>query len=218
MLPLSSASSAPTPAPAPPRAPGRPSSVVLASGSSYRAEAVRRLRLDVEIDAPDVDETPLPGEPARALVLRLGEAKARAVAARRPGRIVVGSDQSATLDAGTPDELRLHKPGTAAAARAQLARLSGRSVDVFTSLVVLDGPVARRHVDATRVAVRALTAAEIERYVAADAPLDCAGAFRVESLGVALFDRVTSDDPSALVGLPLIALARLLRECGVAVP
>ena len=203
---------------------------MLASGSPYRAEAVRRLRLDVEIDAPDVDETPLPGEPARALVLRLGEAKARAVAARRPNRIVVGSDQSATLDAGTPDELRLHKPGTAAAARAQLARLSGRPVDVFTSLVVLDGrpgaaraasgepPVVRRHVDATRIAVRTLTVAEIERYVAADAPLDCAGAFRVESLGVALFDRVVSKDPSALVGLPLIALARLLRECGLAVP
>ena len=199
---------------------------MLASGSPYRAEAARRLGLEIRTEAPDLDETARPGESARALVLRLGEAKARAVAARRPsrpGRIVIGSDQSATLDAGAPDELRLHKPGTAARARDQLARLSGRELTVYTSLVVLDGtapgePVVHRHVDATRLRVRALDADEIRRYVAADAPLDCAGAFRIESAGPALFDAVASEDPSALVGLPLIALARMLRACGLAVP
>ena len=197
---------------------------MLASGSPHRAAALARLGLEAAVDAPDVDESARPGEPARDLVLRLGEAKARAVAARRPGRLVLGSDQSATLGPGTAAELRLEKPGTAARARAQLARLSGRSLTVYTSLVVLDGrdarpgPAVQRHVDATRLSVRALDAGEIRRYVAADAPLDCAGAFRIESRGPALFDAVESEDPSALVGLPLIALCRMLRACGLALP
>ena len=205
-----------------------PAALVLASGSRYRAEAIARLGLAAEPVAPGIDERPVPGEPSRALVLRLGEAKARAVAARRPGRIVIGSDQSATLDAGTARELRLTKPGTAARAREQLAALCGRELVVHTSLVVLDGragagdrsaaPEPIRHVDATRLRVRALSPEEIRRYVEADAPLDCAGAFRIESLGPALFDAVVSEDPSALVGLPLIALARALRRCGLAVP
>lgn len=196
--------------------PNRPRpALVLASGSRYRRAQLALLGLPFESDAADLDESSLPGEPPTALAARLAAAKARVVAARRPAAVVVGSDQVAFLDGE-----RLGKPGTAAAARAQLARASGRTVEFVTALHVVDGPSGREHaaLERTRATLRALEEAEIRRYVAADEPLDCAGAFKVESLGIALFERVESTDPSALVGLPLIATARLLRDCGFAIP
>ena len=196
-------------------APAPPAPLVLASGSRYRREQLARLGLDFAVDAPDVDEGEHPREAPDALARRLAEAKARTVAARHPGAVVIGSDQIAVLDGA-----RLGKPGGAAAARAQLARESGRTVDFLTALHVHDGRSGRGHaaLDRTRVTLRALDQAAVRRYVDADRPLDCAGAFRVESLGIALFERIESEDPTALVGLPLIATARLLRACGFVLP
>ncbi|HEY0180118.1 MAG TPA: Maf family nucleotide pyrophosphatase [Dokdonella sp.] len=191
--------------------------LVLASTSTYRRELLARLGLGFRTLAPDVDETPRAGEMPRALATRLAAAKAHAVAERAANALVVGSDQVAELDGRA-----LGKPGTAAAAAAQLAASSGRAVVFHTALCVVDTRVepwrAAAHCDETTVAFRRLGSDEIERYVAADRPLDCAGGFKVERLGVALFERIDSADPTALIGLPLIALARLLREAGVALP
>ncbi len=188
--------------------------VILASTSRYRAELLRRLLPDFARQAPDADETPRPGESPADRAMRLAVAKARAVAGRAPGAIVIGSDQVAAL--GT--EI-LRKPGDAALARAQLAKSSGQTVDFFTA-VCLVGPDAAEHrvLDTTRVHFRRLDEAAIERYIAAEQPLDCAGSFKCEGLGIALFERIESSDPTALIGLPLIAVARLLRECGITLP
>lgn len=193
-----------------------PPDLVLASTSRYRGELLSRLRLPFRTLAPQVDETPRPGEAPRALACRLAQAKAQAVAAHCPGALVIGSDQVAELD-GRP----LGKPGTATAAQAQLAAGSGRSVLFHTALCLVDArgaaPVAALDCDLTRVVFRTLAAEEIARYVAAEQPLDCAGGFKVEGLGIALFERVENEDPTALIGLPLIRLARMLREAGVPV-
>jgi septum formation protein len=190
--------------PAPPR-------LVLASTSPYRRELLQRLGLAFEVERPEVEESPAAGETPAALAARLAAAKAGAVAARHPRALVIGSDQVAALD-----EVPLGKPGTAARAIAQLAAASGRAVVFHTAVALVhpDGGLDR-HTDTTRVRFRRLSTAEIERYVALDAPLDCAGSFRSEGLGIALFESIESADPTALVGLPLIWLAGALRAAGL---
>ena len=190
--------------------------VVLASTSRYRAQLLQRLLPDFTRAAPGVDEQPLPDEAPAARAARLALAKARVVAEDIHDAIVIGSDQVAALDARVLD-----KPGNAANAIAQLAECSGRTVDFHTALCVLDtrrpGHCAQA-VDLTRVVFRTLSDAEISGYVAREQPLDCAGSFKAEGLGIALFERIESRDPSALIGLPLIALAGMLRDCGLALP
>ncbi len=188
--------------------------LVLASTSRYRRELLERLRLPFDVARPEADETPLPGEAPAALAARLAHAKAAAVAALAPGAWVIGSDQVAELD-GAP----LGKPGGREAAIAQLASMSGRTIAFHTAVCLLragDAPHAAE--DVTRVRFRRLERAEIERYVDAEQPFDCAGSFKSEGLGIALFDAIESSDPTALVGLPLIATARLLRQAGFALP
>lgn len=187
--------------------------LLLASTSRYRRELLERLGLPLETASPQVDETPAPGEAPRALAVRLARAKAVEVAARHPGRWVVGSDQVADLN-GTP----LGKPGDVAGAQAQLAAMSARTVAFHTALcLVRDGQVLEA-CDLTEVRFRPLDADEIARYVAAERPLDCAGSFKCEGLGITLFEAIDTRDPTALVGLPLIALAGLLRQAGYRLP
>jgi septum formation protein len=188
--------------------------LVLASTSPYRRELLERLRLPFEVARPETDEAPLPLETPAALARRLAAAKADAVAARFPGAWVLGSDQVAELDGAA-----LGKPGNRGAALAQLAAMSGREV-AFRTAACLAAPDGSRTsaLDTTRVRFRTLDAGEIERYVDAEQPLDCAGSFKSEGLGIALFDAIGSDDPTALVGLPLIAVARMLRQAGFQLP
>lgn len=185
--------------------------LLLASSSRYRAQLLERLGLPFSCRSPDIDESSLPGENAQALVTRLSRAKAEAVASAAGDALVIGSDQVAVCEGRI-----LGKPGTAERARAQLASLSGRHVDFLTGLSLLD-PVSG-HVQTTavptRVRFRTLTDAEIADYVAREQPLDCAGAFKSEALGIALFEAMESEDPTALIGLPLIALCDMLREAG----
>mgnify|MGYP003575500715 CR=1 FL=1 len=187
--------------------------LVLASTSPYRRELLQRLRLPFDCARPDVDETPWPDEPVPAMVARLARAKAEAVLAHRTGDQVIGSDQAAELD-GRP----LGKPGSREGAIAQLEAMSGRSVRFHTAVCVADADRRREAVDLTTVRFRPLSRAEIVRYVEAELPLDCAGSFKCEGLGISLFEAIESSDPTALIGLPLITLARLLRETGVQAP
>ena len=188
--------------------------LVLASTSRYRRELLQRLRLPFDTASPHVDETPLAGEEPAALVQRLARAKATAVANSAPGAWVLGSDQVAELD-GAP----LGKPGGREAAAAQLASMSGRAIRFHTAVaLVREGGGVFEALDLTTVHFRRLDAGEIGRYVDAEQPFDCAGSFKAEALGIALFDSIHSHDPTALVGLPLIATARLLRQAGFAAP
>jgi septum formation protein len=188
--------------------------LVLASTSRYRSSLLERLRLPFDTVRPDVDETPLPGEAPDAMARRLAEAKARAVAAHAAPAWVIGSDQVADLD-GTP----LGKPGGRGAALAQLRAMSGRSVAFHTAVCLArEGSLALQALYTTMVRFRTLEDAEIARYVDAELPFDCAGSFKSEGLGIALFEAIESSDPTALVGLPLIATARLLREAGFNAP
>jgi septum formation protein len=189
--------------------------IVLASGSRYRAELLRRLLADFEQVAPGTDESPLPDEAPAARALRLATAKASAAASGCHDALVIGSDQVAELDG-----LILDKPGSAERARAQLAASSGREVHFHTALCLLDARDGSQHthVDHTRAHFRTLQAVEIDRYIEREQPLDCAGSFKCEGLGISLFDSIDNRDPSALIGLPLIALARLLREAGIVLP
>jgi septum formation protein len=189
--------------------------IVLASTSRYRADLLRRLLADFEQAAPYTDETPQAGEAPAARALRLAIAKATAVADGLDDALVIGSDQVAALDGAI-----LRKPGSVEAAREQLGASSGRVVNFHTALCLLDTRHGRSqtHVDDTRVRFRELGSAEIERYVTRELPLDCAGSFKCEGLGISLFEEIDNRDPSALIGLPLIALARMLRQAGVAVP
>lgn len=191
--------------------------IVLASTSRYRAELLARLIPTFDREAPGVGETALPGEPPGALAARLARSKALAVAARHPARLVIGSDQVAERDGHV-----LGKPGTPANAREQLGSCSGREVRFHTAICLVDtrtpDPVVSTAADITVVHFRELDAATIERYLERDEPYDCAGSFKVEQLGIALFERVETVDPTALVGLPLIALCRLLRAAGMALP
>jgi MAF protein len=190
--------------------------LVLASTSPFRRELLARLGLPFEAAAPDVDETPLPGEDAEHLVVRLAEAKARAVAARYPHALIIGSDQVAGLDGAPADEI-LGKPGSRARAIEQLTRASGRRVVFRTGLCLLraeDG-MTQTACELFQVHFRRLTAAQIAAYVDREQPYGCAGSFKSEGLGITLFERLTGADPNTLVGLPLIRLVDMLAAAGV---
>lgn len=189
--------------------------LVLASTSRYRKELLGRLRLPFEVASPDVDETPRPGETPLALANRLAIAKAHDVASRQAADAwALGSDQVADLD-GLP----IGKPGGRDAAIAQLRAMSGQVVRFHTAICLAhaDGR-AFAECDLTEVRLRVLDDAAIERYVDAEQPYDCAGSFKSEGFGITLFDAIANRDPSALVGLPLIATCRLLREAGFVLP
>ena len=187
-------------------------SVVLGSTSRYRRELLERLRIPFTVSAPDVDETPLPGEAPQALARRLALAKARAVAALHPDAVVIGSDQVADL-AGQP----LGKPGEHARAVQQLRQMRGQTVIFQTALAVVCLASGYEQVDLAevRVVFRDLSDAEIEAYLQAEQPYDCAGSAKSEGLGIALLESIDNDDPTALIGLPLIRTARMLRQAGV---
>ncbi|QRR33140.1 septum formation inhibitor Maf [Hydrogenophaga sp. YM1] len=189
--------------------------VVLGSTSRYRRELLQRLGLPFEVAAPEVDETPRPGEAPAALAQRLALAKARAVAERFPEAVVIGSDQVADL-AGEP----LGKPGTHERAVLQLRRMRGQTVVFQTALAVVcrASGFERQDIAPVRVAFRELDDGEIERYLLAEQPYDCAGSAKSEGLGIALLERIDSDDPTALVGLPLIRTCQMLRAAGVRLP
>lgn len=193
------------------------STLILGSSSPYRGQLLEKLGLPFEQIAADVDETELPDEQAPDLVLRLGRAKAEAIAARtnHPDALIIGSDQVASVrDAGGYQILG--KPHTSDNAQAQLQLLSGQRVQFFTSLCLLrtrDGLV-QTGLDETCVTFRDLNKAEIRDYVAREQPLNCAGAFKSEALGIALFERLETQDPNALVGLPLILLCKFLTKAG----
>jgi septum formation protein len=187
--------------------------LLLASTSRYRRELLERLGLPLETARPEVDETPGPGEAPQAVAVRLARAKAEAVARLHPGRWVIGSDQVAELN-GAP----LGKPGTVEGAQAQLAAMSGQVVAFHTAVSLVRDGEALETCDLTRVHFRALSPAEIGRYVAAEQPLDCAGSFKCEGLGITLFDAIENRDPTALIGLPLIAVSQLLRQAGYTLP
>jgi septum formation protein len=189
-------------------------SLVLGSTSPYRRELLSRLRIPFEVAAPQLDETVLPGETPAATAERLALAKARAVATRYSGAVVIGSDQVADLD-GEP----LGKPGTHENAVAQLRRMSGRTVVFQTAVAVvcLESGYQAQDLAAVRVCFRTLDDAQIEAYLRAEQPYDCAGSAKSEGLGIALLEAIESDDPTALVGLPLIRTCRMLRAAGVQV-
>lgn len=186
--------------------------LVLASSSAYRKELLSRLQLPFEVAVPDIDETPLPGETPSATALRLAREKAAAVAAKMPGAIVIGSDQVATLD----DE-QIGKPGSHANALAQLQKMRGREVIFHTALCVWDGRDNTAQVEdiQTVVKFRDLPDAELDAYLRIEQPYDCAGSAKNEALGIAILERIDSSDPTALTGLPLIALTGMLRNLGV---
>ncbi len=186
--------------------------LILASTSRYRRELLGRLRLPFGVEAPRTDETPQAGEAPPALAARLALAKARDVAGRSPEAVVIGSDQVADLD-GRP----LGKPGSHEGAVAQLREMRGRRIVFHTGVAVVCS--ARGHEACALVAVtvrmRRLTDAEIERYLLLERPYDCAGSAKSEGLGIALLDAIESDDPTALVGLPLIRTCAMLRDAGI---
>ena len=186
--------------------------LILASTSRYRRELLQRLCLPFEVQAPQVDETPLPGESPAVLAQRLALAKAHAVAALRPKAIVIGSDQVAELD-GQP----IGKPGTHERAVAQLRQMRGRRVIFQTAVAVVRADAGFAQVLLAPVAVtfRMLSDAEIEHYLRTEEPYDCAGSAKCETLGIALLDAIDSDDPTALIGLPLIRTCELLRAAGL---
>jgi septum formation protein len=189
--------------------------LILASTSRYRRSLLGRLGLPFDCVAPQVDETRQPDESAVGMAARLARLKAEAVARLHPSAVVIGSDQVA---------LRGHdllgKPGTVERCREQLQQSSGRDVVFLTAVHVIDGPAGRAesHVDRTTVLFRELSATEIDRYIDRDRPLDCAGGFKAESLGIALFERVDSSDPTGITGLPLAWVCGALRRAGFDVP
>ena len=189
-----------------------PRPLILGSTSPYRRELLQRLRLPFEVERPEVDETPMPGEQPMALAQRLSMEKARAVALKHPQAVVIGSDQVADLD-GEP----LGKPGTHARAVAQLQRMRGHTVLFQTAVAVvcLDSGFAQSALAQVKVQFRDLSDAAIEAYLRAEQPYDCAGSAKSEGLGIALLESIDNLDPSALVGLPLIHTCRLLRAAGI---
>lgn len=187
-------------------------SLILGSTSRYRRELLARLHVPFEVCAPDVDETPQLDELPQALARRLALAKAKAVAAKFPAAVVIGSDQVADL-AGEP----LGKPGTHDNAVAQLRKMRGQTVIFQTALAVvcLESGFVAQDLAAVRVVFRDLSDAEIENYLRIEEPYDCAGSAKSEGLGIALLDRIDNDDPTALIGLPLIRTAQMIRAAGV---
>jgi septum formation protein len=199
-----------------------PHSLILASTSAYRRELLARLHLPFSCSAPGVDETRRDGERPLALAVRLARAKASAVALQHPDAWVIGSDQVA-VQTGSGGEQILGNPGTAARCMEQLRSCSANAVEFVTAVAVMRHDSHAVHavhefVDTTRVVFRMLDDATIERYVAVESPLDCAGGFKSEGLGIALCKSIDSADPSALIGLPLIRLSSVLRDIGFAVP
>ena len=188
--------------------------LVLASTSPFRKELLQRLGIPFETAAPDVDESPLADETPAALVRRLSETKARAIGKLRQG-LIIGSDQVAT----TGNDI-LGKPGTHPRAIEQLQYLSGRLVTFHTGLCLLNSATNEAQIDVIpfKVQFRQLDEGQIERYLQADQPYNCAGSFKSEGLGITLFERMDGDDPSALVGLPLIRLTSMLAAAGVVLP
>lgn len=188
--------------------------IILGSTSPYRRELLARLRFPFEVVSPEVDETPLPRETPRQLACRLAMSKARAVAARFPQAVVVGSDQVADLDGAA-----IGKPLVHEVAVAQLRRMSGQQVVFQTAVAVVcaSSQFAQMDLAQVRVRFRTLHDAEIEAYLLAEQPYDCAGSAKSEGLGIALMDAIESDDPSALVGLPLIRTCTMLRAAGIAI-
>lgn len=186
--------------------------LILGSTSVYRRELLERLRVPFSIESPHVDETPLPDEMPDALARRLALAKAQAVAQRFPDAVVIGSDQVADL-AGQP----LGKPGNHARAVSQLQRMSGKVVVFQTAIAVvcLESGYCGESLAPVKVQFRHLTDSEIENYLRAEKPYDCAGSAKSEGLGIALLERIDNDDPTALIGLPLIRTAQLLRAAGI---
>jgi septum formation protein len=196
-----------------------PPALFLASTSSYRRALLTRVHDSFQCEAPGVEEARLEGESGQTMVGRLARAKAEAVAARHPDAWVIGSDQAALLGAGSAEQI-LGKPGTEARCRDQLRRCSGQTIVFLTAVAVLrrrDAAVFE-FLDTTRVRFRTLDEATIARYVARESPLDCAGGFKAEALGIALCESIDSVDPSALIGLPLIRLCGVLREAGFELP
>jgi septum formation protein len=195
----------------------KPLNLVLASGSPYRRKLLDRLGIPFNYESPDVPEDRRSGEEPGELSTRLAQLKATAIAASYPGSIVIGSDQVAVRDGEI-----LGKPGTASEAVAQLSASSGRAVEFLTGVCVLGGEKRADepflHVDITRVAFRRLSDEEVRRYVERERPLDCAGSFKAEALGISLFERIDSNDPTGLIGLPLIWLAGVLRHLGFEIP
>ena len=189
--------------------------IVLASTSPYRKMLLERLRLPFRCHVPDIDETPLPGESPVALVRRLARDKAASAGRVYPDALVIGSDQVAVSGRNI-----LNKPGDHERARIQLVRLSGQNIRFHTGLCVLNGSTGSVQVDAItfKVKFRKLVPAEIERYLAADRPYDCAGSFKSEGLGISLLASMQGDDPTALIGLPLIRLCAMLRNEGLELP
>ena len=189
--------------------------LVLASTSTYRRELLQRFGLPFEVARPDIDESPLPGEHPRATAERLAIEKARAVAGNFTDALIIGSDQVAAMG-----DIRFGKPGTVERAVAQLKQMSGQTVVFHTALALLNTTTGEAQIDVvpTEVRFRTLSDDEIVRYVEKERPLDCAGSAKSEGLGITLLDALSGDDPNALVGLPLIALARMLRHEGVALP
>lgn len=189
--------------------------LILASTSRYRKALLEKLGKPFQCEAPEVDESPLPGESAEALVARLAHAKASAVARQHDQGLIIGSDQVCVCDGRI-----LGKPGTVENAVAQLLAAQGKSVTFYTGLCVLDAATGRAEqlVEPFRVHFRQLDEAAIRRYVAAEQPLDCAGSFKCEGMGIVLFERLEGRDPNALIGLPLIGLVELLGRHGLALP
>jgi len=189
--------------------------IVLASSSNYRKALIARLGLDCRIIAPDIDETALSGEAPIETATRLAQAKARKVALAKPEALVIGSDQVALLD-----DAVLGKPGSHAAALRQLQAMSGKTTVFHTAISLYDaasGEMQCANVP-TIVCMRELSDEAIERYLNQDQPYDCAGSAKIEALGIALVEKVESDDPTALIGLPLIALVTMLKRAGVDLP
>jgi septum formation protein len=191
------------------------SRLVLASTSKYRRMLLERLGLPFQVNGPMVDEAPIPGEEPLELVHRLARAKAQAVAERFPQSVVIGSDQVAVRG-----RMTLGKPLSVDRCFEQLKDASGQRVVFYTGVHVIDAKNRRHeaHVDTTTVIFRALADAEIRRYIEKDNPLDCAGGFKAESQGISLFERIDSQDPTALTGLPLIWLSGALRRAGFELP
>ena len=192
-----------------------PPPLVLASTSRYRRELLARLGIPFSVRPAACDEEALkdPALAPEALARFLARAKAESLRDAEPAAVVLGGDQVAALG----DDV-LGKPGTVEAAEAQLARLAGRTHVLFTAVALVHGDRVLEHTDVTRLSMRPLSRAQIARYVAADAPLDCAGSYRLEARGIALFERIESDDHTAIVGLPLIALTSMLASLGYEVP
>ncbi|MDD2719929.1 MAG: Maf family nucleotide pyrophosphatase [Gallionella sp.] len=186
--------------------------LVLASTSPYRSELLKRLQLPFVTASPDVDETPLPGEHARATSMRLSQEKARAVAADYPSALIIGSDQVALLD-----DRQIGKPLTHQNAVRQLRSQCGRTTHFYTALTLLDSHSGRMQTEVAEngVTLRELSDAEIESYLLKEQPYHCAGSVKSEGLGIALMRSMTGDDPNALIGLPLILLTEMLRREGV---